>query len=175
MSEAPRDPQDGETKGVAWPSPPPKYAPNHTALTAHTPVKSSTEDEANESARPETPKTAIKVPQQPQENGSAPPEARSAVGVVGAPLRDDEVSNASAAEMRDGDDVPAANESPRPEGAVAAPAPAKKKRPAHDVPRAKKKKKDVKQQKRSGGSKRERVPGEGAVDRGKKVRHASTD
>ena len=88
MSEAPRDPQDGETKGVAWPSPPPKYAPNHTALTAHTPVKSSTEDEANESARPETPKTAIKVPQQPQENGSAPPEARSAVGVVGAPLRE---------------------------------------------------------------------------------------
>ena len=167
-------------KGVAWPSPPPKYAANCTTLTAHTPIKSpapkaSTEDEADDNARPETPKTAIKASQQPQENGSAPQEARSAAGVADAPLSDDEVPNASSTEMRDRDDVPAANESPRPEGAVAAPAPAKKKRPAHDVPRAKKKKKDVKQQKRSGGSKRERVPGEGAVDRGKKVRHASTD
>ena len=73
--------------------------------------------------------------------------------------------------MRDHDDVPAANESPRPEGA---PAPAKKKRPAPDAQGAEKKKKKGRK-KRSGGSKRERVPGEGAVDRGKKVRHASTD
>ena len=173
MSEAP---QDGEAKGVAWPSPPPKYAANCTTLTAHTPIKSpapkaSTEDEANDNARPETPKTAIKAPQQPQENGSAPLEARSAAGVADAPLSDDEVPNASSTEMRDHDDVPAANESPRPEGA---PAPAKKKRPAPDAQGAEKKKKKGRK-KRSGGSKRERVPGEGAVDRGKKVRHASTD
>ena len=163
-------------KGSAWPSPPPKYAANCTTLTAHTPIKSpapkaSTEDEANDNARPETPKTAIKAPQQPQENGSPAPEARSAAGVADAPLSDDEVPNASSTEMRDRDDVPAANESPRPEGA---PAPAKKKRPApDDAPRAKKKKTKKKQkqkQKRRGGSKRERAPGEDAVGRGKKVR-----
>ena len=170
-------------KGSAWPSPPPKYAANCTTLSAHTPIKSpapkaSTEDEANDNARPETPKTAIKAPQQPQENGSPAPEARSAAGVADAPLSDNEVPNASSTEMRDRDDVPAANESPLPEGA---PAPAKKKRPAPDAQGAEKKKtkkkKKEKKKKRSGGSKRERVPEEDAVDRGKKVRHhgASTD
>lgn len=161
-------------KGSAWPSPPPKYAANCTTLSAHTPIKSpapkaSTEDEADDNARPETPKTAIKAPQQPQENGSPAPEARSAAGVADAPLSDDEVPNASSTEMRDRDDVPAANESPRPEGA---PAPAKKKRPALEAPRAKKKKKDVKQRE---GSKRERVPEGEADDRGKKVRLHRSD
>ena len=133
------------------------------------PQKSATET-TDEKARPATPTTAIKPPQSPTNIGGASPDARSATDVEVA-ASDDDARNASSTQMRDDDAVPAATESPQLEGAVAAPAPAKKKRPApDDAPRAKKKKKRTKQQNRSGGSKRERVPGEDAVDRGKKVR-----
>ena len=132
------------------------------------PQKSATET-TDEKARPATPTTAIKPPQSPTNIGGASPDARSATDVEVA-ASDDDARNASSTQMRDDDAVPAATESPQLEGAVAAPAPAKKKRPApDDAPRAKKKKKKQKQ-KRRGGSKRERVPGEDAVDRGKKVR-----
>ena len=131
------------------------------------PQKSATET-TDEKARPTTPTTAIKPPQSPTNIGGASPDARSATDVEVA-ASDDDARNASSTQMRDDDAVPAATESPQPEGAVAAPAPAKKKRSAPDAPRAKKKKKKQKQ-KRRGGSKRERVPGEDAVDRCKKVR-----
>ena len=133
------------------------------------PQKSATET-TDEKVRPATPKTAIKPPQSPTNIGVASSDAHSATDVEVA-ASDDDARNASSTKMRDDDAVPAATESPQPEGAVAAPAPAKKKRSAPDAPRAKKKKKKQKQkQKRSGGSKRERVPGEDAVDRCKKVR-----
>ena len=132
------------------------------------PQKSATET-TDEKVRPATPKTAIKPPQSPTNIGVASSDAHSATDVEVA-ASDDDARNASSTKMRDDDAVPAATESPQPEGAFAAPAPAKKKRPAPDAPRAKKKKKGTKQQKRRGGSKRERVPGEDAVDRCKKVR-----
>ena len=160
-----------------WPArPPPHDEGNELKLNTPAkkrPQKSATET-TDEKARPATPTTAIKPPQSPPNIGGASLNARSATDVE-APASDDDARNASSTQMRDDDAVPAATESPQPEGAVAAPAPAKKKRQAPDAPCAKKKKKGAKQQKRSGGSKRERVPGEDAVDRGKKVRHASTD
>ena len=156
-----------------WPTRPAPHDEGNS-LKVNTPAKTRPQKSAtgttDEKARPTTPTTAIKPPQSPSNIGGASPDARSATDVEAA-ASDDDARNASSTKMRDDDAVPAATESPQPEGAVAAPAPAKKKRPApDDAPRAKKKKKGAKQQKRHGGSKRERAPGEVAVDRGKKVR-----
>ena len=156
-----------------WPARPTQHDDGNS-LKLNTPAKTrpqkSTTETTDEKARPATPTTAIKPPQSPPNNGGASPDACSATDVEVAAC-DDDARNATSTQMRDDDAVPAATESPQPEGAVAAPAPAKKKRSAPDAPRAKKKKKKQKQkQKRSGGSKRERAPGEDAAVRGKKVR-----
>ena len=155
-----------------WPARPAPHDEGNS-LKVNTPAKTrpqkSATETTDEKARPTTPTTAIKPPQSPTNIGGASPDARSATDVEAA-ASDDNARNASSTKMRDDDAVPAATESPQPEGAVAAPAPAKKKRQApDDAPRAKKKKKKQ-NQKRRGGSKRERVPGEDAADSGKKVR-----